>query len=272
MEESLIEEAKILDRQGDHGASSQKYESAAEIFKKIVQIDPEQTGKEARPLIYLCQAWQKMTLAEARSSPIMYEEAADLFTLANEHSTKESTSLLALGHSSFCKALEAGTEYEITGNTDMYEETAKHMSSAANYYLRAGFQTGSDYAKATQRLFDAYVYMDSAKREKDPEKEAKFYLMAEKVLRISAECFARSGRIEKSEQVHRLLWRVKEEEKELALSLSEVFHASAITSSTSSFSTIEPNEEKAVGLEDLNTHIYRPNLFNTKMKPKLEKT
>jgi len=90
-----------------------------------------------------------------------------------------------LGHSNFCKALEAGIEFEITRNTAMYEETARHMNSAANYYLRAGFESASNYAKATQRLFDAYVYMDSAKREKDPAKEAKFYLMAEKVLNLS---------------------------------------------------------------------------------------
>ena len=206
-----IEEAKILDKQGEHAASSQKYESAAEIFKKIAQIDSEQAGKEAKPLIYLCQAWQKMTLAEARSSPIMYEEAADLFTLANEYSTKESTSLLALGHSSFCKALEAGTEFEITRNTNMYEQTAKYMGSAANYYLRAGFESASDYAMATQRLFDAYVYMDSAKREKDPEKEAKYYLMAEKVLQISAESYAKAGHLEKNEQVQRLLRKVRDD-------------------------------------------------------------
>ncbi len=243
-----LEEAKILDRQGDHAASSQKYESAAETFKKILQVDPEQTGKEVRPLVYLCQAWQKMTLAEAKNSPIMFEEAADLFTLANEHSTKESAGLLALGHSSFCKALETGIEFEITRNITMYEETAKHIGSAANYYLRAGFESASDYAKGMQRLFDAYVYMDSAKREKDPSKEAKFYLMAEKVLQISAECFAKAGYTEKNEQVQRLLRRVRDD-KELALSLSELFHAPAITSSTASFSTIEPNEEKAVGLE-----------------------
>ena len=243
-----IEEAKILDKQGDHVASSQKYETAAEIFKKITKLDPEQIGKEAQPLAYLCQAWQKMTLAEARSSPIMYEEAADLFTLANETSTKESAGLLALGHSNFCKALEAGTEFEITRNSTMYEQTAKYMSSAANYYLRAGFESASDYAKATQRLFDAYVYMDGAKRERDPEKQAKFYLMAEKVLQIAAEFFAKAGHIEKNEQVQRLLRKVRDD-RELALSLSEVFHAPTITSSTSSFSTIEPHEEKAVGLE-----------------------
>ncbi len=243
-----IEEAIISDKQGDHDNSSRKYESAAEIFRKIVQIDPQQTGKEAEPLFYLCQAWQKMTLAEARSSPILYEEAADLFKLANKFSTKESTSLLALGHSNFCKAMEAGAEFEMTRSTTMYEQTTKHMSSAANYYLRAGFESASDFTKATQRLFDAYVFMDTAKREKDPQREAKYYLMAEKVLQISAECFTKAGHIEKNDQVQRLLRKVRDE-KEIVLSLNEIFNASSIASSTASFATIGPNEEEAVGLE-----------------------
>jgi KaiC/GvpD/RAD55 family RecA-like ATPase len=243
-----IEEAKILNMQGNHTASSEKYECAAEAFQKIAQVDSEQVGKEARALVYLCQAWQKMNLAEARASPIMYEESAALFELANKYSTKESTSLLALGHSNFCKALEAGTEFEITRNSSMYEETMRYMDSASNYYLRAGFESASDYAKATQRLFDAYIYMDSAKREKDPGKEARYYTMAERVLQISAECYAKAGHTGKSTQVERLLKKVKEE-RELALSLNEVFQASSITSSTTSFSAIEPTEEKAVGLE-----------------------
>ena len=243
-----IEEAKLLDRQGDHAASSEAYRTAAEIFRRASQLDSEQMGEEAKPLIYLCQAWQKMTLAEARGSPIMYEEAAELFKLANEHATKESTSFLALGHSSFCKALEAGLEFEITRNMTMYEETLKHLDAAANYYVRDGFETASDYTKGTQRLFDGYVFMSNAKREKDPEKEKRYYLMAEKVLQISAECFSKAKHPEKTGQVQRLLKKVTEE-KELALSLSEVLHAPTITSSTASFSTISPNEERAVGLE-----------------------
>src|SRR4030066_103607 len=91
---------------------------------------------------------------------------------ANEHMFKESASLMALGHSSFCKALEAGTEFEITRTMAMYEEAVRHMDAAANYYLKAGFGAISDYAKATQRLFDAYVFMESAKRERDPAKQA----------------------------------------------------------------------------------------------------
>jgi KaiC/GvpD/RAD55 family RecA-like ATPase len=243
-----IEEAKILDKQGDHVASSEKYEAAVATFQKISQADSEQTRKEVKPLIYLCQAWQKMTMAEARSSPILYEEAAELFKLANKHTPNESASLLALAHSSFCKALEAGTEFEITRNATMYTETKKYMDAAANYYLKAGFETASEYAKATKRLFDAYVYMNNAKREIDPEKEAKYYLMAEKVLQNSAESFTKARHTEKTDQVQKLLEKVREE-RELALSLSEVFHAPTLTSSTASFGTISLSEERAVGLE-----------------------
>jgi KaiC/GvpD/RAD55 family RecA-like ATPase len=243
-----IEEAKILDMKGDHTGSSEKYDKAATVFQKISLLDFDLGGKEAKPLVYLCRAWQKMTMAEARGSPIMYEEAADLFQQANEHMVKESASMMALGHSSFCKALEAGTEFEITRTMALYEEASRHMDTAANYYLKAGFETTSDYAKATQRLFDAYVFMENAKRERDPSKQARYYSMAEKVLVKASECFVKAKHQDKTEQVERLLRKVRGE-RELALTLGEIFHAPSITSSTASFSTLSASEEKAVGLE-----------------------
>jgi KaiC/GvpD/RAD55 family RecA-like ATPase len=243
-----IEEARILHEEGDHRASSEKYDKAAAVFQKISLVDSEQAKQFARPLAYLCRAWQKMTIAEARGSPIMYEEAADLFKLASEHAFTESTRLMALGHSSFCKALEAGTEFEITRTMAIYEEANRHMDAAANYYLQAGFETISDYAKATQHLFDAYVFMESATREKDPEKKARHYAMAEKVLQLAADHFVKAKYQKKTEQVQMLLKKVREK-RELPLTLNEIFHAPAITSSTGSFSTISATEEVAVGLE-----------------------
>lgn len=243
-----IEQAKVLDKQGDHMGSSGKYDKAATIFQKISLVDSGQAGIEAKPLIHLCRAWQKMTMAEARGSPIMYEEAAELFKVAKDHTSKESASLMALGHSSFCKALEAGTEFEITRTMAMYDEAVKHFDVAAEYYLKAGFENTSNYAKATQHLFDAYVFMENAKLARDPAKQAKYYSMAEKVLQVAADYFVQAKHQDKTDQVQRLLRKVKEE-RALALSLSEIFHAPAITSSTTSFSTISPSQEEAVGLE-----------------------
>jgi len=211
-------------------------------------MDSEIVGKEAKQLTYLCQAWQRMTIAETTASPIMYEEAAELFKLANEHALKESAGFMALGHSSFCKALEAGTEFEITRTMAMYHEAARHMETAAGYYLKAGFETTSDYAKATQRLFDAYVFMESAKRERDPDKQAGQYSMAEKVLQNAVDYFEKAKYPDKTAQAKRVLQKVRDE-KRLSLSLSEIFHAPDITTSTASFSTIATKDETAVGLE-----------------------
>jgi uncharacterized repeat protein (TIGR01451 family) len=68
------------------------------------------------------------------------------------------------------------------------------------------------------------------------------------VLETAVKYFEKSKYRSKTIQVQILLEKAREE-KELALSLGEIFHAPAITSSTASFSTMRPMEESAVGLE-----------------------
>jgi len=244
-----LEEAKILDKKGDHYSSSQKYDSAAQTFEKITrELESEQDRKEFNLIISLSRAWQKMMMAEAKASSTMYGEAAELFKQAKEYTLDQPTSLLALANSSFCKALEAGTEFEITRDTAIFSTAKKHMEAAANYYLKAGYKNASEYARATELLFDAYMHMDNAKKETDPEKKARLYIMTEKVLQVSAGSFMKAEHPEKMEQVSRMLEKVKEE-RELAVSLSEVLHAPTIVSATTTFSTPTPTHENAVGLE-----------------------
>jgi len=244
-----LEEAKILDKKGDHTASSEKYGSAAETFGKISQaLESERDLKEFKFLISLSQAWQKMTLAEAEASPALYVEASQHFEEAKDLSPNEKAKMLMLGHSRFCKALEAGTRFEDTRDTTMYSAAKKHMEAAANYYLKAGFKNASEYARGTHRLFDAYMYAHKAETETDPRKKAQFYQMAEKLLQTSAGSYMKAKHPEKSEEVKSLLESVREE-RQLAMSLIEVLHAPAITSTTTSFSTPTPTHEQAVGLE-----------------------
>ncbi len=243
-----LEEAKILDRQGDHAASSEEYGEAAEAFQKMAKTESEQSRKELQPIIFLCQAWQKMMIAEAKASSTMYGEAAELFKQAKEHTTDQSTSLLALANSSFCKALEAGTEFEITRDMAIYSRAKNHMEAAANYYLKAGHENASEYARATNRLFDAYVYIHKAEMETEPRQKTQYYQMAEEILQASAGSYMKAKHPEKSEEVKRLLESVKQE-RQLAMSLSELLHAPTIASTTTSFSTPTPTHEKAVGLE-----------------------
>lgn len=243
-----IEEAKIYDRQGDHAASSKKFSSAADILQRIATRAPEPGRRELQPIISLCRAWHMMTRAEAEASPKLYVEASRLFDQAKDACFTEKAKLLALGHSRFCRALEAGMQFETTRDTKLHSMVTQHLESAADCYVRAGFKVASEYAIATQRLFDAYIYMDNASKEADPDKKARYYLVAEKVLQTSAGSYLKAKHPEKGEQVQRLLERVREE-RQLAAMLSEVLHAPTTTSSTSSFVSPTPNQEQAVGLE-----------------------
>jgi tetratricopeptide (TPR) repeat protein len=264
-----IEEAKILDKKGDHQASSEKYDSAAESLQKITQmVQSEQDKKEFSLISTISQAWARMTRAEAEGSPDLYLEASQLFEKAKELSPDERAKMLALGHSRFCRALEAGTRFADTGNAELYRVAIQHLESAAKHYVRAGFQNASEYAKATELLLDAYLHMDNAKAESDPEKKARLYVMAEKVLQTSAGSFMKAEHPEKREQVLRLLERVKEE-RELALSLSEALHAPSIVSATSAFTMPTPNQENAVGLEKFERANIQANIITRQKELKV---
>jgi KaiC/GvpD/RAD55 family RecA-like ATPase len=244
-----VEEARILDKKGDHYRSSEKYESAGNSFEKIGRsLESEQERREFRLIAALSRAWQKMTLAEAEGSPALYVEASKLFEEAREFSPNEKTKMLLLGHSRFCKALEAGTEFADSRDTDMYVSAVRYLESAASYYVKAGFPKASEYSEATKLLFDAYMHTESAGRESDPERKVKLYAVAEKVLQTSAGFFLRAEHPEKREQVLGLLEKVKKEQ-EVATSLMEVLHAPAVVSTTTSFSTPASAHEQAVGSE-----------------------
>jgi tetratricopeptide (TPR) repeat protein len=244
-----LEEARILDKKGDHYSSSEKYHSAAEKFDKIGQtLETQQEQKEMAFIATLAKAWEKMTLAEAKSSPPLYLDASQLFEKAEDLSPNEKTKMLMLGHSRFCKALEAGTRFADTMEPSAHASATKLLESAANYYVKAGFPKVTEYAEATELLFDAYAHIDKAKREEDPERKVKLFHMAETVLQSSADSFMAAEHPEKREQVLSSLEKVKKERK-LAVSLNEVLHAPSIVSTTASLTIPTPDREEAVGVE-----------------------
>ena len=256
-----LEDARTMDRRGDHMASSKKYGESARIFQGVMDsITRELDKRELQPVIKLCMAWEKMMEAEAQLSPSLYSEAAGLFIEARETATDQITRLLAQAHSSFCKALEAGAKFELTRETELFSEAKRHIEAATSYYLRAGNQTMSDYAAATGRFLDAYLYTYNAQTEADLTKKAQFYQIAERLLQSSAGAYLKAKHPEKSDEIRRILARVKEE-REMAVSLSEVLHAPAIISSTTSFATPSPTHEQAVGLERFENADIQANLI-----------
>ena len=98
-------------------------------------------------------------------------------------------------------------------------EVAKHfIKDASASYFEAGFKDASEYAKGTQRLFDAYAFMNQAENELDQEKRAKKYQLVENILKIAVGSFMKAKQPEKTAQVQNILTNVKQE-KALAVTL-----------------------------------------------------
>jgi hypothetical protein len=244
-----IEEARILEKQGQDAASSKKYKQAVDILEKdMPKLETDRDRTEIGLIVALAKAWQMMNDAEAEDSPELFGRAAELFEQAKDLSHGERAKALALGHSRFCKALEAGMKFSDTCEASFHTEATRHLGSAAKHYLKADHRAASEYANASRLLFDSYVYMDKAGREDDQEKKAKLYLLAEKVLEASAESYEKAEYPGKKEQVLKLLEKVRRD-RQLALSLTEALRAPDIVSTAIGFVAPTPTYEKATGLE-----------------------
>ena len=245
----IIEEAKSLYTLGDYSSSAEKYGFATEKLNRIARaMETEAELKELLPMIHMCQAWQKMSIAEETADASLYAEAAALFAKARESSTRKRTAMLAAGDSSICKALESGAKYKSTRNVIFYYEAKHYMESASDYYMDAGFGNASTWVGATEALFDAYFYTDKAETEADHLNKSKLYGLVEGYLDRSAKLFNKAGYPKKADDVAKTLERVKEK-REFALSLDKVLVAPAVTSSTASITIPTLSNEEAAGLE-----------------------
>jgi len=235
--------------EGKHSKSREMYEQAAEKLEKLAESAPsEEDRREMKVIAVLSRAWQKMNQAEAQFSAEPYEEAASLFEEAKDLSENEVMRALALGHSRFCKALGAGTKFTDTRDPALHATAKKHLESASSYYLKAGADVCSEYARASKLLFDAYAYLDEASQERDHKAAAKMYAAAEKVLRASSESYAKAGQPGKREQVLKLIEKV-EQDRDLSRSLMQALEAPVGVSSTKAFGALTPTLESAVGVE-----------------------
>jgi hypothetical protein len=252
----LIEEAKLLDKKGGHLSSSEKYGYAAVIFHSILkEQQSRQTKTEIDFIIVLAKAWQKMTKAEHESQPAFFREASELFEVARALTSSERTKMLILGHSHFCRALEASCQFFDTLENPPYETALKELLTASNYYAKAGSEISTQHAKATELFLNAFLNINIAKKEIDINKKEKHYMVAEKLLQTAAGFFSKAGYPEKRTQVQRIL-KEATEEKKLCISLGETLNSSQITARTTPFNIQNTGYEKTLGLAEFeDAHI-----------------
>jgi len=271
-----LEEARLLDKEGRFGNASERYGLVADLFAKIKQgLAAEQDRQEIELIITLSKAWKAMAKAEAESSPELFEEAAHFFDEAKNLSSGDKAKNLALGHSRFCRALQAGVKFSDTGDLAQHDIATDNLESAGKYYLKAGIESASEYARASSLLFDAYVHMSKARKEQDQEKKAKLYILAERILQASASSYDKADQPGKKDQVLKLQAKVGQD-RELAISLSEIFRAPDVVSTTMAFSSPAPTQETAVGLDRFEhaevqaTLIVKPNELHVGQELSLE--
>lgn len=243
-----LESAKVLDRKGDEEASARSYRSASEAFRGLLREGPtEQSRSELETLMFFCEAWGRMKEAEIQASPQLYAEASSSFMKAKEATMRKRFRLLAMADASTCRALESGSRFRQTQDIGLYSEIKRQMQVAADYYHEAGFGRAADWARATQRLFDALAYTASAESEIDAKKKTEFYHLAQKHLELAAKLFDKAGYSSRKEEVLRHLERVREE-KELLLTPVEALADSPAVAGVA-VAPVSLVRDQAVGLE-----------------------
>jgi hypothetical protein len=216
-----LEEAKILDKKGAEEESADKYHSASEAFRELMpETQSDESRVELEALALFSEARSKMKEAETRVSPETYADAAGLFTKVEKVTQGRTFRHIALASASICKALESGTKFRRTRDTQLYSEIKRQLETATDYYEAAGWQQAADWTRATGKLFDALVYLTEAATERDSKKKTELYHLAEKHLQLSAKLYGQANFPSKQNEALRLLSRAQEE-KELLLSPME---------------------------------------------------
>ncbi len=243
-----LEEAKVLDKNGDEEGSARKYRSASDIFQALLAhaTNPQDRG-EMETLMLYCKAWARMKEAETEASPEHYNEAAEFFLKAREASVKKRFRLLAQANASICRALEAGARFRQTQNTQLYSDIKKQLQSAADHYQEAGVENAARWTRATQRLFDALAYLANAETEIDSKKKTELYLLAEKYMELAARLYGEAGFTTKKEEVLKHLARVREDKELLLTPAQALAENPALTGSP--VAPVSLVRDQALGLE-----------------------
>ena len=243
-----LEGARLRYRKGERADSIKEYSSAAEILERVARDqEAEWERKEIEAIVLSCKAWEKFQEAEFKDSPKLYSEASESFIKASEAAPKERAALVAKGNSSYCKALASTLEFREGWRIDDYMIAKSHFSQAAEDYSFAGIQPAAEWFKATERLLDAFVYVNSALKETAPEKKARNFLAAEKILNIAASIYEKAGYLGKKNDALTILNKIKEE-SEFALSLVDIFAPSGAAPNTASFIIPTPAQDEPLGL------------------------
>ncbi len=207
-----LEDAKVLDRRGEHASSAEKFAAVAAVLEDLSKEEEIAEGKrEMNTLALICRAWQSMKEAEAGSSADKYGEAAQRFEQAAETTANPKVRGMALANAAYSYALQTGTSLRLTRETELYSKTKKYLETAADYYTEVGMDRASSWTRATERIFDGLVYLARAEGELEAPAKSEFYDLAGRSFEVAARFYDEAGYTAKQEQSNRYLQYAREQ-------------------------------------------------------------
>jgi len=232
---SDLENARILGKKGNHVEAAESFSSAASKFKTICtkfKIERDRVDLEA--VYYLCLAWENMELAEMSDDPQKFAKAARLFEESSKLFGENKLKTLSLGNSSFCQALELGSKFDRSSETDLkaqlYPKIKIMLRNAASSYKKGGFQNGADWALATSTYFDAAWNLIKADEKLDLKEKNKLLRIGAEILKSASELFAKAGYENKEMEILDKLDMVEKEEKVILSALNTIQEPSIVKS------------------------------------------
>jgi len=211
---AILEEAKHLDRKGEHDLSSKRFASATAILESLSKEEETTEGKqEMHTLALFSQAWGLMKEAEARRRAETYEEAAQMFEKVAETVTDEKLTAICRGNAAFCRALRSGTRLRMSREKALYRETKEYLEAAVDSYIDAGMERAANWTRATEYMFDGLVYFTQAEGKLEAQAKRRFYSLAESSFQEAKRLYAGSGYSGKEEEANRRLEQAREKRR-----------------------------------------------------------
>jgi len=222
-----LEKARILGKKGEHIEAAEKFSSAASQIRDICTLFIiRREREELKAVYYLCKAWENMELAENYENPDRYAEAANLFTRASKLFPDTKMKLLASGNSAFCQALEYGSKFDKSSETNiktqLYQKIKSMLRTASSLYRKGGFESEADWALATTTYFDAMWHLIRVDKELDLDKRKELLGIGSRYLKSAAELFGKINYKDKEREVLKHLEMVEKEKKILVSALNTI--------------------------------------------------
>jgi predicted amidohydrolase len=167
-----------------------------------------------------------MELAENYEDPEKFGKAANLFEKASEKFLEKKMKLLALGNSNFCRALEYGSKFDETIETqlkaEIYPKIKFMLRKAAKLYQKGGFENEGDWALATSTYFDATWHLIRADEEMRLNEKKNLLKVGLEILKSASELFNKAGYKHKEKEILELMDLISKEEKILISALNTI--------------------------------------------------